>query len=353
MNKIFADRFKSARLLNGMSLQDLANSLDNKISRQSLHRYEKGEVVPEKEMIKLLSQTLNVEPDFFFKDTKVEIGKVEFRILKNLSSKEESKVIEQTKEYLSRYLEIEEILGLQKEFQNPLSEFSKITSYEQINEAANKLRESWDLGNDPIFNVVNLLEEKNIKVVKVDAELEFDGLQTWVNGLVPVVAYNEKKSEKKDRIRFTLLHELAHLLLDFGDITVHQKETLCHQFAGAMLLPDTAIRKELGEKRNQLSIPELGNIKLKYGISLQAIVMRAKACNIINEHYTKQFFFMMKQMNWTIDEPIQYKGAEQNSNRLNQLINRALAESLISVSKAAELSNQSIEEFQKSSFIFR
>lgn len=49
MKTVFAERFKSARLMNGFSLQDLADALDNKLSRQALHRYEKGEVIPDAE----------------------------------------------------------------------------------------------------------------------------------------------------------------------------------------------------------------------------------------------------------------------------------------------------------------
>lgn len=350
MNHIFADRFKSARLLNGLSLQDLANALENKVTRQALHRYEKGEVIPDSEMVNLLSEALKVRPDYFFRDTKVEIGVIEYRKINRLSAKEEAKVVEQTREYLSRYLELEEILGLSNKFINHLSEYKNVTTYEQVNEAANYLRKKWELGTDPIFNIVELLEDKHIKVVKIDADLAFDGLQTWVNGTIPVVAYNVRKLEKNDRIRFTLLHELGHLLLNFGDITEHQKETLCHQFAGAMLLPEETLKEELGSFRNRLFIPELGNIKKQYGISLQAIVMRAKVCGIINENYTKQFFFMIKQMNWKIDEPIQYEGVEE-SNRFDQLIYRALAEEQISMSKAASLKNQKLAEFRNETLL--
>lgn len=345
MNTIFAERFKSARLLNGFSLQDLADKLDNKISRQALHRYEKGDVQPDSEMINLLCDVMKVRPDYFSRDTQVVIDKVEYRKLTRMSAKEEAKVVEQTKEYLSRYLELEELLGIRQQFTNPLEKYKNITTFHQVNEAANSLREEWKLGSDPISNVMELLEDKHIKVVKIDADLSFDGLQTRVNGTIPVVAYNARIMEKNDRIRFTLLHELAHLLLDFGDISDHQKETFCHQFAGAMLLPDTAIIEELGSTRNKLFIPELGNIKKQYGISLQAIVMRAKDCGIITEYYTKQFFFMIRQMNWKVDEPIQYDGIEK-SNRFDQLIYRALAEDLISMSKAASLKNQKLAEFR-------
>lgn len=346
LKEVFSERFKSARLMKGFSLQDLADALDNQLSRQALHRYEKGEVMPDSERINLLSKALDVNPGYFFQRTKVELGEVEFRKLSKMPQKEASIIKEKTKEYLSRYLELEEILGLDVEFENPLKNFGIITSYDQVNNAAKQLREYWGIGNGAIFNVVELLEDKNIKVVKLDVDEDFDGLQTFVNGTIPVVAYNVKKANKPDRIRLTLLHELAHLLLTFGDITLKQKETLCFQFAGAMLLPEETLRSELGDHRNKLSINELGNIKKQYGISMQAIVMRAKDCGIINEHYTKQFFFLIKQMNWKVDEPVEYNGVEE-SNRFEQLLFRALIEDQISMSKAASLKNQSLADFKK------
>lgn len=342
---MFGKRFKSARLMKGYSLQDLADALDNRFSRQALHRYEKGEVIPDSDKINLLSEALDVIPDYFFRTIQVELGEIEYRKLRKVSSKEALKIEEITREYLSRYLELEEILGLRVEFKNPLKDIGTITSYEQVNDAANQLRAYWNLGNGAVFNVVELLEDKNIKVVKLDVDEDLDGLQTYVNGNIPVVAYNIKKTNKPDRIRFTLLHELAHLLLTFGNVTSKEKETLCYQFAGAMLLTEQTIKAELGEHRNKLSINELGNIKKQYGISMQAIVMRARDCGIINEHYTKQFFFIIEQMNWKIDEPFEYDGVEE-SNRFEQLLFRALVEDQISMSKAAALSNRTLADFR-------
>jgi Zn-dependent peptidase ImmA (M78 family) len=168
-----------------------------------------------------------------------------------------------------------------------------------------------------------------------------------VNGHIPVIAYNTNKGNKPDRIRFTLLHELAHLLLHFGDIPERQKERLCHQFAGAMLLPEETIKEELGAHRNKIASLELAAIKKQYGISMQAVIMRALDCGIIHDHYAKQLFFLFKQMNWKVDEPIDYEGIEQ-SNRFEQLLFRALIEDQISMSKAASLNNQTLAEFRKS-----
>lgn len=347
INELFADRFRSARVMNGLSLQDLADKLNNKVSRQALHKYEKGDVVPDSEMMALLCSALNVRTDFFFRKTKVELAEIEFRKLKKLPVKDENKIIEEVRDLLSRYLELEEILAIESGFVNPLQEIKTIESFDDIEKAAAGLRDAWKLGNDPIANCTDLLEDHHIKVVEVDAGDSYDGMQTWANNnTIPVIAINKGKVKSADRVRFTLLHELAHLLLlPLKDMPENKREKYCHQFAAALLLPKTAAENELGKYRHKIMIQELGALKRQYGISIQAIIMRAKDLGIVSESYCKQFFFYMKQMNWKIIEPFEYTGIE-GSCRFEQLLFRALAEELISVSKAAALSNLSVAEFR-------
>lgn len=310
--------------------------------------------MPDSDMLAIISESLNVRPDYFFRDTTVELGKIEYRKLKRMSAKEETKVAEITREYLSRYLELEEILGIRLDYKNPLESQPVISQYEQVNTAAAELRKKWHLGCDPIYNVAELLEDKGIKVVKVTADYAFDGLQTWVNDSIPVIAYNAAKHQKPDRIRFTLLHELAHLLLQFEDSLSHgEKERLCHQFASAVLLPESTIKAELGERRNKLSLKELGNIKRQYGISIQAIAMRAQACGIVTEGYMRQFWFMMNHNGWRTDEPPSYNyTGQEGSCRFDQLLYRALVEEQISMSKAAALKDQPLAQFRKENEVF-
>lgn len=351
MSSIFSERFKSARLLSGLSLQEVADSLEKNVTRQAIYRYEKGEVLPDSKTLDELSKLFNVRSDFFFREAKVEIGTVEYRKLK-ISAKEESRIQEQTKDYLSRYLEIEEILGIKTEFVNPLNGFPKVSSYANVNAAAELLRDKWNLGLIAISNIAELLEDKHIKILKLNADAGFDGLQTMANQTIPVIAYNERQMNKKDRIRFTLLHELAHLLLSFDENLTHKDiETLCHQFAGAMLLPEKVIKEELGAFRHRLSVNELGNIKKQYGISMQAIVLRANVCGIVNTNFTKQFFTIMKDNGWKIDEPVDFEGHEE-SGRFEQLVYRALSEELISISKAAALKNMSLAAFKQQMISF-
>lgn len=348
MNQLFAERFKSARLMNGFSLQDLSDILNNKVTRQALHKYEKGEVLPDSEMMELLCDALKVRPDYFSRETIVELGEVRFRKLVKYSSKEQSSVIEHTKEILSRYLELEEILGIKKVFEDPIPEFPKIFSLQQVEEYAKELRNKWDLGLDPIYNVSELLEEKNVKIIELDAGDAFDGLQTWVNGKeIPVIVLNKAKFESKiDRKRLTAFHELGHLLLPLEEnIDEKAEEQFCYRFAGAMLLPKDAVIKELGEKRNKISIQELGFLKEQYGISIQAIIYRLSDLNIISNSYKSYYYRYINQMGWKVDEPYEYEGKEE-SNRFDQLIFRALSEDIISMSKAASLNNMKLAEFR-------
>jgi Zn-dependent peptidase ImmA (M78 family)/DNA-binding XRE family transcriptional regulator len=346
MNTLFSERFKSARILNGFSLQDLADALGNKISRQALHKYEKGEVIPDSEMIGHLSKVLHVQPDFFFRNTKIELGNLEFRKLIKLPVKEQNKIIEHTKDVLSRYLELEEILGIETNFENPLKGFPVISSIEDIEEAALQVRKSWNLGLDPIYNIIELLEDNHIKVVLVNSEDSFDGMQTWLNQTIPVIVINESKLKSADRIRFTVLHELAHLLLPLGKLSDKVKERYCNQFAAAMLIPKATIQKELGISRKKLFVKELGEIKKQYGISIQALMYRCKDLNIISESHLNQLAHIIMHNDWKIIEPVQYTGLER-SNRFTQLLFRALAEELISMNKAAVLNNQSLVDFHK------
>ena len=351
MNKLFAERFKSARIMSGLSLQTLADKIGNRISRQALHKYEKGDSFPDSEILGLLCEAFGVRPEFFTRESIVELGTIEFRKIAKLPSKEQSRVIEITKEFLTRYLELEELLGIQKTFSNPLDGENTITSFDQVEEYANFIRKEWKLGDDPIANVVELLENNNIKVIEIDAEDEFDGLQTWINGKnIPVIVLNIGRLKSSDRKRFTALHELGHLILPLNNLPEKVAEKYCHRFAAAMLLPKVSANKEIGVVRNKISLQELGMIKQKYGISIQAIIYRAKDLNIITNSYFSNLFFLINQMGWKVLEPFEYEGKE-NSNRFDQLIYRALSEEIISMSKAASLKNQKLAEFRSNTMI--
>jgi len=79
MENVIAKKLKSARLLSGLSLRKLAEKMPIDLSDQALNLYEKGEREPDSSIIIALSEALQLPIDYFFRDSNIKLGNVEFR----------------------------------------------------------------------------------------------------------------------------------------------------------------------------------------------------------------------------------------------------------------------------------
>ena len=135
------------------------------------------------------------------------------------------------------------------------------------------------------------------------------------------------------------------LFLDLESFEEKESERFCDQFAGAMLLPGKKINDYFGGKRVKVFTNELKMIKQHYGISLVAIMYRAKAFDLVSDHYLK-FFMINYNKFYKKQEKDGYNGKEE-STRFIQLLIRAVAQEIITSSKAASLNNQVLGDFRK------
>jgi len=344
MKILFGQRIKSARIMAGLSLRELSNLLEGQVSHNAISKYERGEMLPDSKILIALAKVLNVKTDYFLRSSKVEITNIAFRKKAGLTVRNCSSIKEIVKDCMERYLEIESFLLFEHSFFNPL--VAIINSVEEVEDAVDRLLLKWNLGTNALPNVLEMLEDNDIKVVEIEVDEKFDGLSGWANQIIPFIVVN--KNHSVERKRFTALHELGHLLLNINsDLNQKEKELLCHRFAGAMLLPKKTIFQELGNKRSSISINELIFIKETYGISIQAIMARAKDLTIIsNDQYVK--FRIKVNQNSKLKSEIgfgHYNGMEYTS-RFMQLIYRATAEEIITMSKAASLSNMKLAQFR-------
>ncbi len=124
------------------------------------------------------------------------------------------------------------------------------------------------------------------------------------------------------------------------------EERMCNHFAGAMLLSKDSLRSELGGKRKNIHLKELMLIKEQYGISMHAILIRAKKLNYISEFQYSEQMKMFKRLNILRSEPGNFCGNE-HSKRFLRLLIRAVAEDYITTSKAAVLYNVKLADFRK------
>lgn len=346
MKEIVSQKIRQGRILNAMSLQELADLIG--VSKQMISKYEKGISMPSSKILIQLAKSLKVKLDYFFAPSLVELGDVNFRKKNSFSVKKVNALKEDIKNRLSDYLEIENILKIDNSFENPLKK-KRVNSLDDIENVVKELRNDWEIGYDPVHNIIQLLEDKEIKVIEID-ELHntFDGLATIINEKYPVIVINRNFSV--ERKRFTLLHELGHLLLDLPDCEIKVEEQICNRFAAEFLFPKSMVFKEFGEGRENISFKELIEVQRKYGISIRAIVYRLKDSHVLSENRVAEFY---KKLNFDarLKREIDAERFQtpEISNRYEQLVYRALSQEFISSSKAASLLKVNINEVLENS----
>ena len=148
-----------------------------------------------------------------------------------------------------------------------------------------------------------------------------------------------------DRQRFTLAHELGHLVLDFQENEGEERwdeERACHRFAGAFLAPAPKVLIDLGERRTGFSWAELHMLKHKYGMSMQAVVHRAQDLGVISDAYATLLYKEFSKMGWRKVEPGD-PVAQERPSRFRRLVLQALAEDFIGRSRASQLYKGELE----------
>src|SRR5262249_11776856 len=139
-------------------------------------------------------------------------------------------------------------------------------------DAARSLRETWMLPRGPINNMVELLERNGAVIVPCDFGTDLlDALSQRIDGMPILIFVNI--NAPADRLRLTLAHELAHMVLHTTTLRDDdQMEQEADEFAGAFLLPAEDIRPQL---RRGLDLRHLANMKSYWKVSMAAIAVRA------------------------------------------------------------------------------
>ncbi|GMR21672.1 MAG: XRE family transcriptional regulator [Gammaproteobacteria bacterium] len=341
---MIGDRIKQARKAAGLSLRALAEKAG--VSAMAISKYENNQSVPSSGVMLNIAKALSVRTEYFFRHVSVELENVNHREHEKLPMKEELKVRADVAEQLERWLMLEKFhpAPWSKPFELPPDLPGKISDYDEIETIATGLRKYWNLGMNPIPDLIDSLETKGIKVfiTKYDGHKNFNGLSATVNG-APVVVVG--KHWTGDRQRFTLAHELGHLVLHGRLSTGLDEETACHRFAGAFIVPKEMVMGALGERRTWLEPQELMMLKHEWGLSMQAWSYRAHHLGITSKEAHKEIWRSYLQV-WKKAQCEPDPQVPQEKTRLfAQFVYRALAEDMISESKAAELMAMPLVEF--------
>ena len=103
-----------------------------------------------------------------------------------------------------------------------------------------------------------------------------DGLTARVRrenkSIASVIVVN--RGDWGERQRFTIAHELGHMVLDVTPKI--DAEKAAHRFAGAFLMPAETLRAKIGKYRISIGWGELFDLKRIFGVSVQALAYRCK-----------------------------------------------------------------------------
>lgn len=342
---MFSVRLHRARKAAGLSLRELGERVG--VSHAAIKKYEDGLTMPSSDILIGLSRALKVRTEYFFRPEPVVLEGIEYRKRSSLPKKQLDAITHEVIDQIERRIELENLFPRPpvKVFSPVIGLLPTIAAVEQIEGVAEQVRETWDLGFAPVPDLIDVLETNGIRVfmIEADAENKFDGLAARVNGM-PIVVVG--RHWPGDRQRFTLAHELGHLMLEGRLPNDMDEELACNRFAGAFLFPRASVLQELGEHRNAIELKELGLLKDEFGLSMAGILYRARDLAIISSAYREEQAKLFRVKGWYRKEP----GCDyptEKTHIFEQLVFHALAEEYIGESKAAELMNMPLQAFRR------
>lgn len=300
-------RLTIARQSRGLKQKELAEILGRTPSMVS--KWESGDYThsPDSSQIAAIAAALSVKPSWFYKAMPAQTEQATFfRSLKSalgLAREKTSAKLYFTYEifsYLSERIEFPEI-----DIPDLMGDrdFRSVTS-EDIENFANSLRDYWGLSDDPIVDLMLLIENAGVAVAETYVDsAKLDGVSGWY-GAQPVMLLAKDKQGGVRR-RFDAAHELGHLILHQSvsksdlqeNLTLIEEQAMA--FAGAILMPASSFSSGVGGT----TLDDLADVKLRWGVSIGAMIKRLKALNLISSEHERNLWKYYSYRKWRGNEP--------------------------------------------------
>ncbi|MFN7491885.1 MAG: ImmA/IrrE family metallo-endopeptidase [Cyclobacteriaceae bacterium] len=323
-----------ARESRGISQSELAARIG--ISQGKLSKSEKGEQGLPKEAFELICQTLDYPETFFFQKTPTSpVSHYYYRKRVTIPQKvmvQIEAVVKILRQNIDSLIEAVDLPEFKLQAFDPES-----SSPEEI---ARKTRYLLNIEKGPVPSLVNLLENNGIMIVKTDLFNEkIDGLSTISDKGIHIIFLNERMPN--DRQRFSLAHELGHILMHFDIPTISENvEEEANRFASEFLMP----QEEIVNSLRQLTFAKLGELKRYWKVSMKALVKRAKDLKTINDKQYRNFQINFSKKEMSKSEPIPL--SEESPYILNEVVKLHLNELGYSPGELANVINLNPQEFE-------
>ena len=263
-----------AREVRGHSQKEFAELLE--IDQAIISKIEQGLRPVTESLLTQISKILDFPENFFFEPVETYgLSMVYFRKRKSLPVR----WFNELKANIElRRFHIEKLLAsVDVEVKLEYTEPDETQTPEDI---ARACRYKWGIPEGPIKNVVDVLEDAGILVLKLPMTHEkLDGITFFTSNWHPIIYINYDKPP--DRINFNLAHELGHLVMHLLYVPTADRDTEdeANRFASEFLMPESEIKPYL----NELSLPELADLKRMWNVSMAAVLYKAHYLGCISD----------------------------------------------------------------------
>lgn len=292
-------RLRLARELENVSQSDLSDPAA--VTPAAISQFESGDARPSAQTLRLLAEALGVPVEFLCLPME-ETHEGFFRSLRrsSVAQRRRARSLAHLVHDLSVAPGADLVLA---EFSLPRFPLDTLdVESPLIPEAARLVRSSWGLAPGPVPNVVAVLEEHGILVLRLPLDAaEVDAFSLPFADR-PVVVLGGDKGDRA-RSRFDAAHELGHLVIHGESVWgVKEVEVQAHKFAAEFLMPAADIRAELPSRADW---PQLFLLKQRWHVSIAALLMRASDLGVMAPAAYTAAMKGMSARGWRRTEPIQ------------------------------------------------
>jgi Zn-dependent peptidase ImmA (M78 family)/transcriptional regulator with XRE-family HTH domain len=205
---------------------------------------------------------------------------------------------------------------------------------------ARAVRSAWHIPPGPIRNLTETLENAGAVVIRCDFDTrKADAISEWIEPNPPMFFVNAHPDITGDRLRFSLAHELGHVVMH--QYPVPDMEDQADRFAAEFLLPE----KEIAPQLTRLNLPKLAVLKRHWKVSMSCLIEQAHRIGNISKSQRSRLIIQLRTDTHSYREPIDTDIPIEKPTLVDELIQAHLNGLGYSISELSTLMLQSEQDF--------
>lgn len=181
---------------------------------------------------------------------------------------------------------------------------------------ARAVRSYWQMPPGPVRNLARTLENAGAVLIPMHFGVrEIDGIAMRPTGMPPLVFYNA--ASPGDRMRFTLAHELGHMVMHTHQPPYPKMEDEANVFAAEFLMPERDIKPQL---IHGVSRPILASLKPIWRVAMGALLYRAYQLGAIEQSRYTRLWQEFSRLGYKTREPAELDFPQEEPAVLSDLV---------------------------------